>query len=45
VECFNWELELDPTNIRSIKWLSKLYLEMGMVEESKSYQYMLRDGS
>lgn len=45
VECFNWELELDPTNVRSIKWLSKLYLEMGMVEESKSYQYMLRDGS
>ncbi|KMJ60337.1 hypothetical protein AB685_05855 [Bacillus sp. LL01] len=45
VECFNWELELDPTNIRSIKWLSKLYLEMGMVEESKSYQYMLRDSS
>ncbi|MEA3321363.1 MAG: hypothetical protein U9Q88_15245 [Bacillota bacterium] len=45
VECFNWELELDPTNIRSIKWLSKLYLEMGMVEESKSYQYMLKDGS
>ncbi|KPB04580.1 hypothetical protein [Bacillus sp. CHD6a] len=45
VECFNWELELDPSNTRSIKWLSKLYLEMGMVEESKSYQYMLRDGS
>lgn len=45
VECFNWELELDPTNTRSIKWLSKLYLEMGMVEESKSYQYMLREGS
>lgn len=45
VECFYWELELDPSNTRSIKWLSKLYLEMGMVEESKSYQYMLRDGS
>ncbi|MGD6870716.1 hypothetical protein ACQCU1_00825 [Sutcliffiella horikoshii] len=45
VECFNWELELDPSNTGSIKWLSKLYLEMGMVEESKSYQYMLRDGS
>lgn len=40
VECFNWELELNPTNISSIKWLTKLYLEMGMVEESKSYQYM-----
>ncbi|QFT91035.1 hypothetical protein FIU87_20505 [Bacillus sp. THAF10] len=45
VECFNWELELDPSNASSIKWLSKLYLEMGMVEESKSYQYMLREGS
>ncbi|WP_078378521.1 tetratricopeptide repeat protein [Sutcliffiella halmapala] len=40
VECFNWELELNPTNINSIKWLTKLYLEMGMIEESKSYQYM-----
>jgi tetratricopeptide (TPR) repeat protein len=40
VECFNWELELDPTNVSTIKWLTKLYLEMGMVEESKSYQYM-----
>ncbi|WP_223703045.1 tetratricopeptide repeat protein [Sutcliffiella deserti] len=40
VECFNWELELNPTNVSSIKWLTKLYLEMGMVEESKSYQYM-----
>lgn len=40
VECFNWELELDPTDTRSIKWLTKLYLELGMVEESKSYQYM-----
>ncbi|MBM7618753.1 tetratricopeptide (TPR) repeat protein [Bacillus tianshenii] len=40
VECFNWELELDPTDTRSIKWLTKLYLELGMIEESKSYQYM-----
>lgn len=41
IDCFLWDGELNPTNPRPIKWLTKLYRELGMVEESKSYQYLL----
>ncbi|MCH1627160.1 hypothetical protein [Fredinandcohnia quinoae] len=40
IECFSWDLELNPTITRPIMWLTKLYHELGMVEESKSYQYL-----
>jgi tetratricopeptide (TPR) repeat protein len=42
IDCFLWDLELNPINPRPIKWLTKLYHELGMVEESKSYQYLYK---
>jgi tetratricopeptide (TPR) repeat protein len=42
IDCFLWDVELNPTNPRPIKWLTKLYHEFGMVEESKSYQYLYK---
>ncbi|MBM7663179.1 tetratricopeptide (TPR) repeat protein [Bacillus mesophilus] len=42
LECFLWDLELNPTNPHSIKWLTKLYHELGMVEEAKSYRYLYK---
>ncbi|MFC4323145.1 tetratricopeptide repeat protein [Litchfieldia salsa] len=42
IECYLWDLELNPTNPRPIKWLSKLYREIGMIEESTSYQYLYK---
>lgn len=42
IDCFNWDFELNPTNARPLKWLTKLYRELGMVEESKSYQYLFQ---
>jgi tetratricopeptide (TPR) repeat protein len=42
IDCFLWDLELNPINPRPIKWLTKLYNELGMVEESKSYQYLYK---
>ncbi len=43
IECFLWDVELNPTNPRPIKWLTKLYSELGMVEESISYQYLYKE--
>ncbi|MBD8071267.1 hypothetical protein [Bacillus sp. PS06] len=42
IECFLWDIELNPTNPRPIKWLTKLYRELGMVEEANSYQYLYK---
>jgi tetratricopeptide (TPR) repeat protein len=38
IECFTWEMELNPTALDPIRWLSKLYQEKGMKEESDSYK-------
>ncbi|WP_456277019.1 hypothetical protein [Bacillus sp. AK128] len=42
IECFLWDVELNPTNPHSISWLTKLYHELGMFDESKSYQYLYK---
>jgi tetratricopeptide (TPR) repeat protein len=42
LECFLWDIELNPSSPHSIKWLTRLYHELGMVEESKSYQYLYK---
>lgn len=42
VDCFLWDYELHPTNPRPIKWLTKLYRELGMKEESESYMYLYK---
>ncbi|WCK54487.1 hypothetical protein PP175_24980 [Aneurinibacillus sp. Ricciae_BoGa-3] len=38
IECFTWEMELSPTALDPIRWLSKVYQEKGMKEESDSYK-------
>jgi tetratricopeptide (TPR) repeat protein len=38
IECFTWEMELNPTAPDPIRWLSKLYHEKGMTEEADSYK-------
>jgi hypothetical protein len=38
IECFTWEMELKPTSVDPVRWLSKLYLEKGMKEESDDYK-------
>ncbi|WP_226671210.1 hypothetical protein [Metabacillus litoralis] len=42
IDCFLWDIEMNPTNSIPIRWLIKLYGELGMVEESKSYQYLYK---
>lgn len=38
IECFAWEMELNPASLEPIRWLSKLYEEKGMREEADSYK-------
>jgi tetratricopeptide (TPR) repeat protein len=38
IDCFSWEMELNPTDPKPVQWLTKIYREMGMIEESKAYQ-------
>jgi tetratricopeptide (TPR) repeat protein len=40
VECFSWEMELNPSDINPLKWLSKTYHEMGQNQESEVYQQL-----
>jgi tetratricopeptide (TPR) repeat protein len=42
IDCFLWDAELNPTNPRPIKWLTKLYQGLGMADESTSYQYLYK---
>ncbi|TFJ92746.1 hypothetical protein [Lentibacillus salicampi] len=41
IECFSWEMELKPDDPTPLKWLSKVYHEMGMKQESKAYKQLL----
>ncbi|MEW9673627.1 hypothetical protein [Ammoniphilus sp. 3BR4] len=38
IECFTWEMELHPNAIDPVRWLSKLYKEKGMLQESEGYK-------
>jgi tetratricopeptide (TPR) repeat protein len=40
IECFSWEMELDPTNPKPLQWLAKVYHEMGQEQESEVYQQL-----
>jgi tetratricopeptide (TPR) repeat protein len=40
IECFSWEMELEPTNPKPLHWLAKTYREMGMNYESDAYQQL-----
>ncbi|HLR60900.1 MAG TPA: hypothetical protein VK097_00485 [Lentibacillus sp.] len=41
IECFSWEMELKPEDPTPLKWLSKIYQELGMEQESKAYRQLL----
>jgi len=38
IECFTWEMELNPKSIDPVRWLSKLYKEKGMQKEADDYK-------
>ncbi|RLQ93802.1 tetratricopeptide repeat protein [Falsibacillus albus] len=40
IDCFNWEMELNPDDPEPVKKLVKIYSELGKKEESKSYMYI-----
>ncbi|RXJ00251.1 hypothetical protein DS745_12005 [Anaerobacillus alkaliphilus] len=40
IECFSWEMELEPNNPKPLQWLSKVYREKGMAEESDMYRQL-----
>jgi len=42
VDCFLWDIEMNPSSSKPIKWLIKVYRELGMLEESKSYQHLYK---
>ncbi|MDP4552197.1 hypothetical protein Q9251_15070 [Alkalihalobacillus macyae] len=37
ITCFDWEMELHPTDPTPVQWLTKVYREMGKLEESNTY--------
>ncbi|SET19965.1 hypothetical protein SAMN05421676_103198 [Salinibacillus kushneri] len=43
IECFSFEMELKENDPKPVKWLSKVYQELGMQEESKAYQQLYKD--
>ena len=43
IECFNWEMELKPTNTKPLQWLSKIYREMGMNHEADAFRELCID--
>ncbi|MFZ4453262.1 hypothetical protein [Salibacterium aidingense] len=42
IECFSWEMELNTTDPEPVRWLSKIYLDLGKEAESKAYQDLYR---
>ncbi|MGD6817896.1 tetratricopeptide repeat protein [Metabacillus sp. 84] len=42
IDCFSWEMELNPSNPEPVQWLSKTYKEMGMAQEAKAYMGILQ---
>lgn len=38
IECFSWEMELNPDDYSPVWQLSKMYQQKGMVEEATAYQ-------
>ena len=43
LECFSWEMELNPDNPVPVQWLSKIYQEKGFKHESQAYQQLFID--
>ncbi len=47
LDCFSWEMELNPDNPEPVRWLSKLYQKLDRPQEAKTYQnlYSTMQGS
>jgi tetratricopeptide (TPR) repeat protein len=43
IDCFTWSLELNDKDSESIKWLSKIYNELSMEEESAVYRTLYKN--
>ncbi|AZB41594.1 hypothetical protein CEF21_04365 [Bacillus sp. FJAT-42376] len=41
IDCFSWEMELNPSSPEPVQCLSKTYQEMGMAHEAKAYMSIL----
>ncbi|MBY7144322.1 hypothetical protein KFZ56_14960 [Virgibacillus sp. NKC19-3] len=42
LDCFKWEVELDPQAHSSIKYVAKIYQELGYPDEAAAYQQLLQ---
>ncbi|MFD1361765.1 hypothetical protein [Lentibacillus salinarum] len=40
IECFSWEMELKPEDPKPLKWLAKVYQELGMKQEAAAYRQL-----
>ena len=38
IECFSWNMELEPDDPSPVQWLSKIFKEKGMIQESNAYR-------
>lgn len=43
LECFQMEMELKPSDPKPLRWLSKIYADKQMLDESKAYQQLCVD--
>ncbi|SFJ75181.1 hypothetical protein SAMN04487936_10442 [Halobacillus dabanensis] len=43
LECFQMEMELKPSDPEPLRWLSKVYADKQMIQESKTYQQLCVD--
>jgi tetratricopeptide (TPR) repeat protein len=43
IECFSWEMELNPNDPKPLQWLAKIYGEIGMKHESDAYRKLCID--
>lgn len=43
IDCFCWEMELKSFDTKPVKWLSKIYHELGMEQEHQAYQQLYID--
>ncbi|WP_138418004.1 tetratricopeptide repeat protein [Aquibacillus sediminis] len=41
IDCFKWEMELNPTNPEPVKSLTKAYQQLGREKEADAYQQLL----
>lgn len=41
IDCFSWEMELQPNQPEPLQWLAKSYQNMGKIDEAKTYQQLL----